>query len=57
VTAVQLRFVVESVVARGRQARWSARYGVVQVLAEVVALTAELAADAPAASVACTAKL
>jgi hypothetical protein len=56
VTAVQLRFVLESVVPEAANPV-GALGTVVQELASVVTLTAELAADVPAASVACTVKL
>jgi len=51
VTAAQLRFVVELVVPEAVTLA-GALGTVVQELADVVAFTAELAADAPAASVA-----
>jgi len=55
-TAFQLRFVVESVVPEAANPVGALGL-VVQVLAEVVTLTAALAAEVPAESVASTAKL
>jgi hypothetical protein len=56
VTAFQLRFVLESVVPEAANPVGAAGL-VVHELAEVVTLTAELAADVPTASVASTVKL
>jgi hypothetical protein len=56
VTAVQLRFVLESVVPEAANPVGALGL-VVHELARVVTFTAELAADVPAASVASTVKL
>ena len=56
VTAVQVKFVVESVVPEAANPVGTLGT-VVQELASVVTLTAELAAELPAASVAFTVKL